>query len=287
MPDRFRFAAPYAALLSLLLAAGCGPKNGGDPAGPVKPTANGKTTKPVKPEPKPKQTRFQRVLYDYVNGRIPPTPARKDGLEEDSGWKVAAWEDLALCKKFTDKKKGRTLMYLATGGGKKGKCAAVLTKELCLAPKGALRLSAYNPSNIPVEIGVAFWFSGSWVYYESTTQPLPPGKWKTFSFDLAAGTYKTASRKWKHTASLWKCAETQQLAVLVHTGGKPARVLLNGLTVDQAPRPKPKPKAEPRKGKPVKSGPPPEDEPPPIKGGKKKRDKPAPKADPTSVQIKP
>ena len=187
-------------------------------------------------------------------------------------------------------------MYLATGGGKKGKCAAVLTKELCLAPKGALRLSAYNPSNIPVEIGVAFWFSGSWVYYESATQPLPPGKWKTFSFNLAAGTYKTASSKWKHTASLWKREETQQLAVLLHTGGKPARVLLNGLTVDQAPRPKPKskpkPKAEPKepapkKAKPVKSGPPPEDEPPPIKGGKKKKDKPAPKGDPTSVQIKP
>jgi hypothetical protein len=269
-------------LAATLTAVGCGPAKSGDgkangKKSTAKPTAAsqpGKTTDPapdVKKPATPRKTPVHRkLLMDLLHEKIPNSPSRKDGLEALPGWKVADWEDAATYKRFREKKTGLVMIYLGTGGGSKGKCAVTYTKDLCLAPKGELKLVVYNYGDNPVGLAVAFRCSGGWVYYESKMRKLPTHAWTKLAFNLATADFKTASSKWKHNASLWKREDTKQISILVYHSGKPAQLLIDGVTVDQAPRPKAKPKPK-AKAKPekraTKSGPPSEKA--PIKGDRK------------------
>jgi hypothetical protein len=241
-----RHPAPAAAtLLALVLAAaGCGPGGGSAPVA----ESGGAPAAPAAGQPGPdaeaRRLVHQRLLFDLFN-RIPRSPAKEEGLESADGWKPASWEDAAELKRVSDERAGNSLLVLSTTGGEKGKCAAVFTRDLRLAPEGTLRAAVYNHGSRAIKAAVAFWLSeSSWVYYESRAQAVPVGKWTVLSFDLNAADYKTASSKWKHNASLWKREETKQLALLVYHGGGGARVILDGLTVDQAPAPPPAPEKE-------------------------------------------
>lgn len=246
------------AALGLLLLLGCGPKPGGSGEPAARPPAAPEKKPPTTPKgpakaPPRGSSEYRRVLFAYVNGKIPASPAEAEGLEAADGWNTAGWEDPAECKKFTDR--GRTLMYVASRGGAKGKSAVMLTKELCLAPKGALRVAVYNLGPGAVKVAAAFQVSERWIYYESQPQEVPAGAWGQLAFDLAATTYKTESSKWQHTAGLWRREDTKQLALLIYSGGKPFRVLIDGLSADQAPRPKRPPPPPEKREKPAKEKP--------------------------------
>ncbi len=255
----------YSVLITaaLIFAAGCGPKS----------SENGekKATRSPKPSEAPKDTGkaaskemppYRMAVHDLVHERIPASPAGEDGLEAASGWRVANWEDAATYKRLREKKTGRVMFFLGTEGGKKGKCAAVLTRDLCLAPKGKMKATIFNYDSKPAKVAIALWFSNGWVYYESKPQTLEPGRWQELSIDLAGGDFKTASTKWKYSAKLWKREDTKQVAILIYHGGNPARLLIDGITADQAPRPKkPDPKKGPPPGRAKKSGPPPKGKP--------------------------
>lgn len=176
-------------------------------------------------------------------GELPPSPATAEGLEAADGWKLAEWEDPGRLRRveFRSVRKGSSaaVLHFATTGGLKGKSAAALTRDVALAPQGAVRLAAYNPGREPVRLAVAFWVSDNWVYYESEAQEVAPRAWQTLAFDLNAKTFKTASNNWQHSAGLWKREEAKQLAVLLFGGGRPAAIYLDGLTVDVVPAPAP------------------------------------------------
>ncbi len=234
------------AAMLMLVAVGCGPKKGGDSGGKKSTARRTADPDPERPTVPPKPAGHRELLTDLLHEKIPPSPSRKDGLEALPGWQVADWEDAATYKRFREKKTGLVMMYLGTEGGSKGKCAMTYTKGLCLAPKGALKVTAYNYSDNPVGLAAAFWFSDGWVYYESKMRKLPSHAWTEVAFSLAAADFKTVSSKWQHNASLWKREDTKRIAILVYHDGKPAQLLLDGITVDQAPRPKDKPKAKPK-----------------------------------------
>ncbi|MHC4916281.1 MAG: hypothetical protein ACYTGB_12395 [Planctomycetota bacterium] len=221
-------------LTAALCAAGCAPT--GEAPAP------GSAAK--KPDPEAAK-QHGRLLFDIYN-RLPESPAKSEGLEGAKGWKAAGWEDPATFQLITDNKAGKSMLLLSTEGGKQGKVGAVLTGDLRLAPSGALRVCVYNHGVRTVRMAVAFWFADGWVYYESRPREAPPRRWVEMEFDLNGADYKTKSNGWKHTARLWKREETKQLALLVYHGGGPARLIIDGLTVDRAPAPKPKPKPTPK-----------------------------------------
>jgi len=209
-----------------------------------------------KPEPAKKTpTNFEKAVAACASGEIPASPAKADGLEALKGWRAARWADLALCRQFNVAKTKRTLLYLATGGGKKGKAAAGLGHEFILAGKGAVRLSVYNRSSAPVKVAVALWTGARSTYYETPARAVPVGKWQQLSFDLTAKDYKCAASKWKHSAGLGRERRLRMLAVLLYHGGKTCRVLVDGLTVDGKPVPERKPPAEKKKPEPKKAPP--------------------------------
>ncbi len=216
------------------------------------------TKKPAKKEP----TNFEKTVAACASGEIPASPAKADGLEALKGWRAARWADLALCRQFTVKKTKRTILYLATGGGKKGKAAAGRGHELVLAEKGALKLCVYNRGAAPVKVSVALWIGKRPThYYETPAREVAVGKWQKLSFDLAAKDYKSAASRWKYSAGLGKERRLQRLSVLLYHGNKASRVLIDGLTVDGKPVPKrkpsakkkPEPKPEPKKAPPKKA----------------------------------
>ncbi len=224
-------------LTAALCAAGCAPADR-----VTAPPADG----PKQPDSEAAR-QHNRLLFDIYN-RLPKSPARLDGLEGASGWKAAGWEDPATFQLITDRRAGSSMLLLSTEGGKQGKIGAVLTRDLRLAPRGALRVCVYNHGMRTVKMAAAFWCgegNEGWVYYESRSREVPPRRWIELQFDLNGADYKTKSNGWKHTARLWKREETKQLALLVYHGGKPAQIILDGLTVDQAPAPKPGPGPKP------------------------------------------
>jgi hypothetical protein len=289
-------AALAAAILVCLICPGCAPKGDSPeppPAGGERPAhpavseasphraAPGDSRRPDPPAPAPARkreagprperrpesaggpTHFQRTVRACAGGEIPASPAARDGLERARAWRAAGWEDRALCRRFKVEKTGRTLMYLATGGGEKGKAGATLAVPLVLAEKGAVRLAAYNNSDAPVKLGVAFWTAPGGVYYESRPKDVPAGKWIELDFDLNAGDYKCKASEWRHTASLPAARRVGQVALLLHHGGKLCRVLVDGLTVDRVPqrdRPGRGRERPRRRGKPDESGKPEESE---------------------------
>jgi len=251
------------AAAALCVAAGCGPrkseagkKRASNPPKPSR-VPPGKTSKAA-PEEMP---HYRKVIHDLVHERIPGSPVKKDGLEAAAGWKAAGWEDAATYKRLREKKTGLVMFFLGTEGGEKGKCAAVLTRNLCLAPKGSIKATIFNYDSKPAKVAFALWFSNGWVYYESKPRTLEPGRWQQVEVDLAAGEFKTASTKWKYTARLWKREDTRQIALLLYHQGRPARLLVDGITVDQAPRPKPARKKGPPPPRARRSGPPPKNRP--------------------------
>ena len=276
-------------VLSFALAAvcGCGPQGAaagpaaqprkaqpGNPA-PAKPEtpAAAKTPEQFKAEAEGKRLAVQTAT-------LPASPSPAPGLETADAWKLADWEDPGEQRKYQVGAPSKTLMYVASAGGPKGKSAAVLTKDLALAEKGALRVSVYNPGTAAVQLAAAFWFSDNWVYYESKPQEVPAGAWKALTFDLAGADYKTASSKWEYTAGLWKREATKQVALLLFAGGKPAAIYFDGLVADLGPAPAPRPPMRPR------ARPEPEPKPEAKPEGPKPEEKPAPKPEAKS-EVKP
>jgi hypothetical protein len=237
------------------LSVGCGPSGGAEGTPPV---ATAKPGEPAKgpaptPAPAPVDKKFQEeaMLIAAEVGKLPPSPAAAaEGLEAAEGWKLAGWEDPGASRKVEIGRGGNALMHLATAGGPQGKSALLLTRDMALAEKGAMRLAIYNPGATPVRVAVAFWFSDGWVYYESKPQDVESRAWKTLAFDLAAADFKTASSKWEYSAGLWKRTELKQLGVLLFAGGKPGAVFVDGIAVDLGAAPAPAAKPDPAAGRP-------------------------------------
>ena len=206
--------------MGFMASFGCGPSGGGSEAAPAVDVS--KLGEPVKgaapvpvPSSAPVDSKFQEDARRIVAevGKLPPSPAAaREGLEAADGWKLADWEDPGASRRIEIGRGGNAMMHLSTAGGPKGKTALVMIRDMSLAEKGAMRLTAYNPGAAPVRLAVAFWFSDGWVYYESQARDIEPGAWKELTFDLASSNFKTESSKWKYNAALWKREATKQVA---------------------------------------------------------------------------
>ncbi len=197
-----------------------------------------------------KPTNFEKAVADCQSGEIPYSPSKANGLEAYKGWKAARWGDLALCRQFEIKKAKRTLIYLATGGGKKGKAVAELGTRLLLAEEGKIKLAVYNRSNVPAKVAIALSLGRKFKYYETPARSVEANKWAELSFDLAAKDYKTQTSKWKYSAALGEERFLSRVAILLYHNNKLCRVLIDGVKIDTKPLPKRKPpekKEEPRK----------------------------------------
>ena len=229
-----RFRAVPAAGFLLALACVCVPR--GDGAEAQDPKAKTDLPAPpakVPPVPTAPQISAEDLAQAEKVAKLLPNPAPAAGLETAAGWTLADWEDPGQLQRI-DLANGpvKTLLRLATSGGKKGKSLITLTKDLSLPEKGALRVAVYNPGPDPAQVALAFWVSAAWVYYESASAQVGTEAWKVLEFDLAASDFKTEKSKWQHTAKLAKGDAVKRLGVLVMgiPAGKPAAVYLCGLS---------------------------------------------------------
>ena len=220
-----------------LLAGICAPQAGGAEPQEVK----GKTDAPVAPAKSPpargapaapKVSAEDSARAEEV-AKLLPNPPPAAGLETAAGWSLADWEDPGGLQTIDlPKAPLKTLLHLATSGGRKGKSLIALNKDLALPEKGAVRIAVYNPGPEAVDVALAFWVSAAWVYYESTPQKVDAGAWKVLEFDLAAASFKSEKSKWQYTTNLLKRDVTKRIGVLL-TGtpaGKPAAVYICGLS---------------------------------------------------------
>ncbi len=224
-----------------------------------------KGEKPAAPAKK-KPTNFDKAVAACASGDVPASGAKQNGLEAKEGWSAAEWADLALCRQFKVAKTEHTLLYLATGGGKQGKAAALLGTRLLLAEEGAIKVQVYNRSPAAVKVAVAMWLGRRGIYFESPARAAAVGKWQELKFDLAASDYKTAASKWQHKATLGKDRRLNRVAVLLYHNGKLCRILIDGLTIDsKEPPKKPAPVSKKKEKAPAKEEPVPEGKKPEAK----------------------
>jgi hypothetical protein len=267
--------ARKSSLLRAALWAGCvlfslvvQPALGGEAA---KPDAEPKAEKSEKPEKtatpkKKKPSNFEKAVAACTGGEIPASSAKKNGLEARKGWSAARWGDLALCRQFKVGETKRKLLYLATGGGKKSKAAAILGTRLLLADEGAVKVQIYNRSPAAVKVAIAMWLGRRGTYFESPARAVAVGKWQELKFDLTARDYKSAASKWQYKAALGKDRRLSRVAVLLYHDGKLCRILIDGLTIDsKAPPKKTPPARKEEKQEPAKEKPAPEEKKPEAK----------------------
>jgi hypothetical protein len=222
------FALSIVGVLTLMLLAGCQTKSEDKPlngAGGSTSASPGKNTGP--------RQLSRAMYYNIVNRLLPQRSYKAEGLEARNGWKPAAWEDKSYLKILRDHKADDVILFFEGQGGKKGKNALEFVANMKLAKKGSLQISFYNYNHQDVKVAAAFWFSNSWVYYESLPQTVAGRKWTRLSFDLAASSYKTPSSKWKHNCGLWKREQMKKMALLVYHGGQPVKLILDGIVLDQ------------------------------------------------------
>jgi hypothetical protein len=231
----------FSAMLLFVGACSCASKPGGeekvvDPkvqpdAKPVVPAVAlpAKTTKSKGP------TRFQKTVKKFKDGVISSSPVKIDGMETLKGWFIGDWDDFGIIKSFKDARCGRKVVYLATGGGKKGKCTMAVELKAKTPSAGKFSVALYNNSKVAVKVALGFRIGARRTYFESKARKIPVGKWVVADFDSNVAEYKSQASKWKHNQKLPADSTIGQLSVLMYHGGKLSRILIDGLSVQVVP----------------------------------------------------
>ncbi len=158
-----------------------------------------------------------------------------EGIEARPGWSNSSTNhfnpsELEIIRDETLPNFENKVLNLKFNPGKNYKTSTFRRINVDATGQRAIRLSVRNPSGSVVELSLALKTGDEWKYYETPTQKIPADNaWHTLNFDLQAVNFKTAATNWNHSSPLENAADTRELHLQIHNGGRSGNIFIDAL----------------------------------------------------------